>query len=428
MTHDIETGINKELAEMDVIDCHEHLGPEETRTSQPVDVFTLFSFESYTGRDLASAGMDADSYGKLLNNRIPLEERWKLFSRYWEVIRHTSYSRSILEAVRGIYGFDDITKDNYIQISESMQKNNNSGIYKRILQEKCGIQKCLNDVSSLDVDPELFIPLIRVLMWDVDGRENLFYPDFAPGAVINSLDNYLDTAKEYIAASQKLGAVGLKMAAIPFQHPDRKKAESCFKTLKDGRVDRIAKAHNFPNYYCSSPLRDYIVNELISYAGKLDMVVAVHTGYWGDFRNLQPSNIIPIIQEHPEVRFDIFHLGYPYVRETLMLGKGFHNVWLNFCWTHIISQRTAIDALDEAIDLVPSNKILAFGGDYSARVIELVYGHLVMARENIAKVLSRRIKNGSIKEDKAINLAKQWFWDNPVKLYRLDPYIKKKVS
>ncbi len=150
------------------------------------------------------------------------------------------------------------------------------------------------------------------------------------------------------------------------------------------------------------------------------MVVAVHAGYWGDFRNLQPSNIIPILQEHPDVRFDIFHLGYPHVRDALMLGKGFHNVWLNFCWTHIVSQKASIDALDEAIDLVPSNKILAFGGDYGARVIELVYGHLVMARENIAKVLSRRIKNGSIKEDKAIDLAKQWFWDNPVELYRLN--------
>ena len=101
-----------------------------------------------------------------------------------------------------------------------------------------------------------------------------------------------------------------------------------------------------------------------------------------------------------------------------MLGKGFPNVWLNFCWTHIISQRFAMDGLDEAIDLIPTNKLLAFGGDYGTPV-EKVYGHLVMAREDIARVLAGRIKNKQMTETQAIGLARKWFWENPKALYRL---------
>jgi hypothetical protein len=73
--------------------------------------------------------------------------------------------------------------------------------------------------------------------------------------------------------------------------------------------------------------------------------------------------------------------------------------------------------LDEAIDLVPMNKILVFGGDYGTPV-EKVYGHLVMAREDLAEVLARRVDAGQMSESRA--LARKWFWDNAVELYQVE--------
>jgi hypothetical protein len=106
------------------------------------------------------------------------------------------------------------------------------------------------------------------------------------------------------------------------------------------------------------------------------------------------------------------------VREALMLGKGFPNVWLNLCWTHIISQRFAMAGLAEAIDLIPTNKLLAFGGDYTVPV-EKAYGHLEMAREDVARVLAERIEEGQMTEAQALAIARLWFFDNAVELYRL---------
>jgi hypothetical protein len=102
-----------------------------------------------------------------------------------------------------------------------------------------------------------------------------------------------------------------------------------------------------------------------------------------------------------------------------MLGKGFPNCWLNLCWTHIISQRFAMDGMDEALDLIPVNKIIGFGGDYNIPV-EKVYGHLVMAREDVARVFAQRVERGQMTEDQAIELARKWLWDNPRELYRLE--------
>jgi hypothetical protein len=109
----------------------------------------------------------------------------------------------------------------------------------------------------------------------------------------------------------------------------------------------------------------------------------------------------------------------PSVRDTIVIGKNHANVWLNLCWCHIISQQMTISGLDECVDMVPINKIIGFGGDYG-RPVEKIYGHLVMAREDIAAVLGRRVDRGQMCIDEAIVIAKKWLWDNPKNLYKLN--------
>ena len=75
-------------------------------------------------------------------------------------------------------------------------------------------------------------------------------------------------------------------------------------------------------------------------------------------------------------------------------------------------------ALNEIIDLVPVNKIIAFGGDYRV-CVQKVYGHLVMAREVIAQILADRIEDGDFDKEYAMYLAKLWFYENPCRIYNL---------
>jgi predicted TIM-barrel fold metal-dependent hydrolase len=410
--NNLERKLFEEIEEIEIIDAHEHLPPEEERLKMKVDIFTLFSH--YTHYDLLNAGMKEEEYKSLFNHDIPLEKRWKTFSPYWEKIRYTSYSKAVLLAVKKFYGVSEINEKTYKLISERIKEKNKKGIYENVLRKACNIKTCLTQCGRTDLKSDLLIPVMP-LIYGMEKKEDLINPPFEKTATIKTLDDYLESLKNYILRVKKEGTVGLKMVSLPYGNPDRKKAESLFRKVISGLKIPTPQWPDFPD---SNPLKDYVVDFAIKFAGEKNLVIAVHTGYWGDFRKLNPTHMIPILQRHPEVKFDIYHCGYPYMREALMLGKGFPNVYLNFCWVHIISQKFAQTALDEAIDLIPVNKIIAFGGDYSIPV-EKVYGHLVMAKEDIVKVFARRIKETHLKKEEAINIIKRWFFENPSILYNL---------
>jgi len=404
----LEKSLIKAMEEFEIIDAHEHLPSEKARIQAEVDVFILVSH--YTRHDLHVAGMSGDDYETLYKPEVPLEHRWSLFAPYWEQIRWSSYARAALLAAQKFYGFADINKKTYQPLSEAIKKANKKGIYEKVLSKTCKIRTALTQGISPAEKTPLLTPVVRMpLMTGMSNWKEVSHPAFAPQANIRSLDGYLNAAYAYIRQAKKEGAVGLKMVSNPYGPPDRKVAVKAFNSLQNSKKTNLGS----PN-----PLGDYVLDRVICFAQEQDLTIAVHTGYWGDFRQLDPLHMIPILQRHPKARFDIYHVGYPWMREALMLGKGFANVWLNFCWTHIISQRFATIALDEAMDLIPMNKLIAFGGDYG-KPVEKVYGHLVMAREDVAKVLASRIESGQMTEKQALEIAHKWFYENPKELYRL---------
>lgn len=411
------------MTQMPVIDCHEHLDGEDDSVCQPQDVFRLFSHWSYIGLDLERAGMQHAVYESLLDSAIPLDQRWDLLEPFWEQVRFTSYARCLRLTAEQLYGFSDINRETYQALSAAMRAASGQGLIRRVLREVCGIQRCVTD-HGLTHATDLYAPLVRMdIRPDMETWDALTDLPGAPDSRSASLDDLLDGLRGYLRACRARGAVGLKMAALNYGEPDRAAALDLYESLRSGRVQRIAApCQEFPYQFGrSNPLRDYIHDALITCAGELGMVVSAHTGYWGDFRNLTPLHLIPEIMRHPEVRYDVYHLGYPWLRETMMLAKGFSNVWLNLCWVHIISQRAAVEAVSEILDLLPANKILAFGGDFSTPAVECVAGHLAMAREDIARALAGQVALGRMNEDQAERIARRWFYENPAALYGIEP-------
>jgi len=415
------------MCEFPVIDCHEHIKPERLRVSRDVDVFDLI-LRQYSQHDARVAGMTDDEFQAVFNHEMPVEQRWGVFEPWWRKIRWCSYARAVLLAAREFYGAEDINRHTCANISEKMRLANKPGLYDRVLGEACNIEAALTQCYTTDTGSERLKPVMPIVFsnesWltfpeEIEKPSYIMkptpreWPDLRVGRApepptrVNTLDDFLDIMRSYVARVKQEGAVGVKMMANPFGKPDHKKAADAFAGLRDGKELPVPNA-----------LRDYVLDQTIRCATQHDLVVAVHTGYWGDFRMLAPSLLIPVLECHPDARFDVYHLGYPYVREALMLGKSFPNVWINFCWTHVISQTFAREAADEALDLLPTNKVLAFGADYDIPV-ELVYGHLVMARENIAAALARRVERKWMTLSQAVEVAHAWFYDNPKRLYQL---------
>lgn len=394
------------MENIEIIDTHEHLPPESVRTGSKVDAFTLFAH--YTRTDFITARMEPEEYDKMINSDEPLDERWEIFKPFLQFIRYGSYARPAFVALKEFYGFDQVTEENYREISERMMAENTPGIYKRILCDKSNIKVALTQSGRTDYELDFLVPLMPLdnyarvgKLEDVQRRaENL-------DMTVSELNDYIVLVRKGVEKWKEEGAVGLKMASRPNNPPDRKAAEEAFTSVMAG--DSSANL---------SVLHDFLMNEMLEIAADLDMVVAVHSGMWGDFRTLDAKHMIPVFPRHPRTRFDLYHLSMPDVRDAIVIGKNNPNVWLNLCWCHIISQEMTCSALDELIDLVPVNKVLAFGGDYN-RPVEKVYGHLLMAKEDIARVLGRRIDRELLNLDDAKFIIKRWFWDNPRELYKM---------
>jgi len=89
-----------------------------------------------------------------------------------------------------------------------------------------------------------------------------------------------------------------------------------------------------------------------------------------------------------------------------------------------LSPRQARTWLAEWLDVLPHNKIFAFGGD-----VLLFFGvcsHLEIARENVAAVLAQRVCDGLCDMDEATHTAELLFHDNPWSTFKLDNWAARK--
>ena len=108
--------ILSEISYIDIIDAHEHLEPERERIKLKLDVCNLFSH--YTKYDLLSAGMTEEEYNQMINPGLPLDKRYSLLKKYLPYIKYSSYTRALFITLRDIYGYSDITDENYKEISK----------------------------------------------------------------------------------------------------------------------------------------------------------------------------------------------------------------------------------------------------------------------------------------------------------------------
>ncbi|MDP6381519.1 MAG: amidohydrolase family protein, partial [Phycisphaerae bacterium] len=211
----------------------------------------------------------------------------------------------------------------------------------------------------------------------------------------------------YIADGHARGDKGMKIGAVPpYAKPDIKAARKAYvDALRGGPVADV--------------LQWTVIEALLEKAAEWDWPVPVHCGVWLDYRRRDPKHAIDMIMKHPGVRFDLYHLGAPFVRDCIFIAKNFPNAYLNLCWCYLLSEEMTRRAIGEILDTVPINKVFAFGGD-EVLAVENVYGHLVMAREVLAEALAQRIAQGQMDMDGAKQVARMWLYENPARFYGLD--------
>ena len=97
-----------------------------------------------------------------------------------------------------------------------------------------------------------------------------------------------------------------------------------------------------------------------------------------------------------------------------VLAKYFPNVYLDACWLSDISISGYKRALSEWLEIVPSNKIFAWGGDQM--VIEHSYASLLLAKDLIADVIVDKVNSGYFNKNLGISVMKKILGQNAINL------------
>jgi len=419
--------ILQELEAIPVLDTHEHLMQESTRLGMKLDFFTLF--DHYCNKDMISAGATEDDIRLLRDKDIPLESRWACFKRFLPAIRTTGFAQSVMITLRDIFGFDDITDASYQAISDAIQLNNKPGRYDEILKNRCNILACVQSGRLGDDGPEYFYHLApstevvdAVTPEAVESLSVKYNKDFS--CLQDLLDFMSMMLKKWASQDRVLGikSAHAYVRSLEFLKISCTEAEVIFSRLMRSRGQPISPEERYA-------LQGFLMRELAARAPEYGLPMVFHTGLQtGNNHRITYANPLllqTLFEDFPETRFDILHGGMPWVRECAVLAKVFPNVFLNMAWMHMISPAQASSALAEWLDMVPNTKIFGFGGDYE--IVENVYGHLTLARRNIARVLAEKAADGSYSLAEAGRVGRKLLLENPLDFYFRDKPEKEKL-
>ncbi|MBD3308157.1 amidohydrolase family protein, partial [candidate division KSB3 bacterium] len=416
---------------LEIIDTHEHLPCSETVWLQEYqdnggDVFKEY-LKHYFPSDLVSAGLPERELNTIMTSDLPVPDKWARLKSYWEVARYTGYGRALDIAVRGIYGIEGINRDTIEEVNAAFWGSLKPGHFRYVLKELCQIKTSLLDSleGSLDSDPEFFNNVFRMDPFIMPkSLEEIHALERLTGIRITSFDAWCECCRATLEAVLKKGVVALKCAlayrrSLQFDRPTRAVAEAEFTEFLAG-IYRSRKHPQIPlmGHNC----QNYMMHYILGLANQRQLAYQFHTGLQegngNHIAHSDPTLLSNLFLDYPDVRFDLFHISYPFQQQLSALAKVFPNVFIDMCWAHIISPQASIAALTEWLDAVPFNKINAFGGDYL--FVDGVYGHQYLARENVSKALALKVEDGVFDLDQAKEIARCLFYDNPARLFTLD--------
>ena len=416
----------QEIKKMPTIDVHEHLINDPLRKKRFTDYLALV-FSNYTYVNAISAGMPVSDYEYLIRPGGDLEKKYHQFAQFAPYIQATTAFRCIDRAFHCLYGISILSPD-FEEVNRRFCFHNQPGETYRVIAKNTSIETVINDVydtsmqnTDYTVDSRYMRPSIRcdkyILFdryWDaLEEEHNCTFSSL--DALCTVFGGFVDRmVREFHAVSLKIAvAYDRSLTFHPCPQDDAQRA-----------FDRVLSAKSKKAPWPEDDVKlvqDYMAHQLIRHATNHGIPVQIHPAFQDRNDNIpargDPDQLVPLFSLYPDTRFVLFHTAYPKGRMAGVLAKMFPNVFLDFSWVHILSSFYARAMLLEYIEVVPTNKIALFGGDFFH--IEGAYGHLLFAQENLAAVASSLVESHTFSEQQMLSLCQLLLYQNPKTLYHL---------
>jgi len=419
-----EQRISEFINTMRVVDTHEHLEAQSGwMRSGKLDFMLLL--QHYTYDDIRSAGMSKQVFNKLLTDSLTVMEKWNILNPFWEWTSNTAYSRAALLTAEKLFGVKDLNETTVEDLSAKISRAYQTDWYNHVLIEKCGIDYVVVDGDNHNIgDPAIFRYVKRfgefIFAVSAQKIETVAKQQNTP---IKTLDDFVTALGVAFHKAMDKENVAVKIGTayertLFFEDVSRERAEAVFNKIMSLPAGTLLPYNGSE----IKPLQDYMVHRILDLARATNTPVQIHTGLQaGDgnyIENSNPTLLANLFLKYRDVKFILFHGGYPFGGQYGSLAKNFRNVYLDMCWLYIISPSYSERYLHEWLETVPANKIMAFGGDF--RNVENIYGHLLFAKQVVTRVLTEKVRDGYFSEKEALKIAQMILHDNAVRILKLD--------
>lgn len=405
-----------------IIDSHEHLPKESARLEQKVDFTTLFAH--YTRDNFYAAGMSLEQLAQMQSPDTDLERKWELFSAYYPMVRDTSYVRSARIAMEKFYGCGDLTSFAQAEaVTQRMRQANKPGLYDRVLRQACHMEHSfLFTCESEHIERDGFYQYVDYVdpYCQIASRADAEGFGRELGGACGTLDEVVQTLHEFIRAKAERGVRGIKylVAYNRTLRIDRIEREDALRIWEKLPIDGAQECGQLTEQQ-KKALQDYLLYRTLECCEEFGLPAVFHTGIQTGPGNMlihtDPLPLTNTLQAFPNVKFVLLHCGIPWTDQAAILAKYFSNVYIDMAWLHIVSPDVAVKGLKRWLDLLPMNKILGFGGDYL--IVEKVYGHLCIARENLCRALTEKADEIGLTQQRAQLWLRRLVHDNAEAVY-----------
>ena len=401
------------IAEAPLADTHEHLKTEAEFLAGGPDVLEDL-FDHYTRADLAVARATPEALKRLIDLSDPdLAGRFLGIRDAWEAVKHTGYGEGVRLTAKRVYGLDEIVPEALPAAQKLAEAQRKPGNLKRLLKDVANLSYVQIDDFRWECEGDDFfqydINVMGLVCGDVDAEK--FHRQ--TGVTVESLS----TLREAIDAL--FAKWGPRAVAVKTQHAYSRTLAWSERT--DGEVAPLLEKTE-PTEAEKLALGDWALARCIEAAVRHDLPVKIHTGYYAG-HSYMPIERIPagllagLIRRYPSARFVLMHTAYPYTGEVLALAKHFPNVFLDLCWAWSIDPLSTRDFVRRAVHAVPSNKLLAFGGDSFWPSAAVSYAF--QARTWLTRALQAEVDERFLTEKDALRLAARWMGENQKALFPL---------
>jgi hypothetical protein len=422
---DVAAALRERIAATRFIDTHEHLLEERTRLAgagahrlQPCDDFALL-FKHYAADDLLSAGMPTAEAERFFAPEVEPGEKWRIVAPYWERARHTGYLQAVTLTAAQLFGEERWDAGAAERVTEKMRAAARPGFYREVLAA-AGVERC--QVNSLEepllcetADPALLEQDLSLIALSTGLNASLLSE--RSGLPARTLDDWR-AILDWAFATYGPRAVAVKSQAaysrrLDYEPVDAAVAGPLFARHAAGEALEGAER---------KALEDHLMRACVERARQAGLPVKLHCGYYAGSRSMplarvrqNAGDLCPLLQDFPDARFVLMHIGYPYQDEYIALAKHYPNVWIDLCWAWIINPAATTRFVKEFLLAAPANKLLTFGGDYG--VVEPIVGHAAIARRGLERALGELVDEGWLRADDALALVEPLMRGNAEALF-----------